>query len=225
MDGELFLQPEVIDEAILVFPTVGNTTSWALTRSELERLKLRFPTIDVLAECRKLLAWVEADKSRRKTARGMMSFLTTNLARATDRQKTAPTGPIDPKRAPKFAVEQPKIEVPEAINRIKTALLRAASKKSSHPAAEILQKAAQKLDSPPNLPPADLQEWLFKLEDAMYRKVFEILTDEEKKSMVEYVQEKFVHTEVKSHEQLPWPLKKELIRDALGIPVFYLLWR
>ena len=70
---------------VLTFPVVGvNGRSWVLTADHLSRWVSAYPTLEVLAECRKALAWVEAT-GRRKTARGMPRFLVGWLNRTADR--------------------------------------------------------------------------------------------------------------------------------------------
>ena len=70
---------------MLTFPT--RTKTWHLTQAQVESWAVAFPARDVLAECRRALAWVEASPARRKTARGMPRFLVAWLNRATDTGK------------------------------------------------------------------------------------------------------------------------------------------
>lgn len=73
------------EPAVMMFSVVGGSDpEWALTEGQIGIWSHLFPDLDVLAECRKALAWVAADKSRRKTARGMEKFLVRWLTRATD---------------------------------------------------------------------------------------------------------------------------------------------
>jgi hypothetical protein len=64
------------EPAVLTFPTDGNPKSWNLTQSTIDRFKELYPSLDIMTECRKSLAWIEADSKRRKTAGGMKRFLT-----------------------------------------------------------------------------------------------------------------------------------------------------
>lgn len=71
---------------VLTFHTVGTKAkSWALMSHQVSAWIEAYPDTPVLAECRKALAWIEADSSRRKTAKGMPKFLVGWLNRATDR--------------------------------------------------------------------------------------------------------------------------------------------
>jgi hypothetical protein len=73
------------DPLRLTFPTVGvDGHEWYLTQSQVDEWQEAYPDLDILAECRKALQWVRADKQRRKTKRGMGKFLTGWLNRATD---------------------------------------------------------------------------------------------------------------------------------------------
>lgn len=81
---------------VLTFPTDGKIKEWGLTEDYLAEMRDAYPSVDVLAECRKALAWVNANPSRRKTARGMKSFLLAWMGRCQDRSggpaRPAPTG-------------------------------------------------------------------------------------------------------------------------------------
>jgi len=70
---------------VLSFPTDGEPSSWDLTAAHVAEWERLYPSLDILAECRKALAWVEAAADRRKTARGMKKFIVGWLGRATER--------------------------------------------------------------------------------------------------------------------------------------------
>lgn len=73
------------DEALLTFPTVGQGGSeWQFTQTRLAELTALYPSVDVLAEARKSLAWLTANPGRRKTPSGMPRFLVNWLNRAND---------------------------------------------------------------------------------------------------------------------------------------------
>ncbi len=83
----------VIEAAVLTFPTDGNPRSWDLTEAKVNSFREAFPSLNVVAECRKALAWVEANPNKRKTPRGMSGFLFRWLSRAQDRGgATIPAG-------------------------------------------------------------------------------------------------------------------------------------
>jgi hypothetical protein len=73
---------------VLVFPTIGTPASWDLHQSQLEEWASLYPGMDVLAECRKALAYVNTGK--RKTASGMARFLVGWLNRTANRGGSAP---------------------------------------------------------------------------------------------------------------------------------------
>jgi hypothetical protein len=86
--------PAPSEPPLLVFPCVGNgETEFGLTRTMVEAWSDAWPGIDVLAEAKKALAWVNANPSRRKTHRGMPAFLTGWCNRAQDKGGTARAGP------------------------------------------------------------------------------------------------------------------------------------
>ena len=73
---------------ILIFPTIGKVKAWSLTQPQIDSWAEAYPGHDILAECRKALVWVEANK--RKTAGGMPKFLLSWLARSVDRPSAQP---------------------------------------------------------------------------------------------------------------------------------------
>jgi hypothetical protein len=76
---------------VLEFPTVGTRGQiWALTDAQIAAWTAAYPSIDILAEAQKALAWVHANPGRRKTSGGMSRFLVSWLNRATDHHGTAP---------------------------------------------------------------------------------------------------------------------------------------
>lgn len=78
---------------VLVYPTVGRgAESWALTDAQIAEWQTCYPGIDVGSECRKALAWLKANPARRKTERGMATFLVGWLNRSNDRGGRAPVG-------------------------------------------------------------------------------------------------------------------------------------
>lgn len=93
--------------AVLVFPVVGRgSDSWALTESAIADWRTAYPNLNIRAECQKALAWVIANHSRRKTAKGMPAFLVNWFSRATNRGAATRDGyrPA-PDRVPDFSWE------------------------------------------------------------------------------------------------------------------------
>jgi uncharacterized protein YdaU (DUF1376 family) len=68
--------------SLLTFQTVGKTKEWFLTEAFLKPLKEAYPDLNVLAECKRALAWVLGSPRHRKTASGMGKFLTAWMGRA-----------------------------------------------------------------------------------------------------------------------------------------------
>jgi len=80
------LLPGVKAEApLLLFPVAGDKKrpTWPLMKNQVTEWESLYPGVDVMAECRKALAYVKAN--RPKTARGMPSFLVGWLNRSNDR--------------------------------------------------------------------------------------------------------------------------------------------
>lgn len=58
-----------------------NGSLWEMTEDQSAMLTAKFPRLDVAQECRHAAAWLEANPTRRKTARGMMRFLVSWMIR------------------------------------------------------------------------------------------------------------------------------------------------
>lgn len=67
---------------VLVYPCNGIPATWDLAAEQVEHWSTLYPDLDVTTECRKALAWIEANQ--RKTARGMPRFLNGWLSRCND---------------------------------------------------------------------------------------------------------------------------------------------
>ncbi len=63
-------------------PASNRAATWSATESAIRSLSAAFPSLDVVGECRKAKAWVEANPAKRKTASGMRRFLVNWLSRA-----------------------------------------------------------------------------------------------------------------------------------------------
>lgn len=75
--------------ALLTFPTVGLAgKSWPLMPAQVTRWCEAFPDLDVLSECRRALAWIEANPAKRKTAGGMTAFLVRWLNQTVDQGRS-----------------------------------------------------------------------------------------------------------------------------------------
>ena len=71
-----------INKPLLIFPCRGGVKEWVLTEGQVAAWCDSFPGVDVAGECRKALAWVQANGT--KTAGGMARFLVSWLNRATN---------------------------------------------------------------------------------------------------------------------------------------------
>lgn len=77
---------------LLTFPCSGSPKSWELSESQLTAWKELYPQLDVLAECRKALAWVKANT--KKTANGMPRFLVKWFNRSNDNHSRPAAKPV-----------------------------------------------------------------------------------------------------------------------------------
>lgn len=81
-------EPTATKQAVVVlsFPTTGKgPKEWGLTEEKLDEYKAAFPGLDPLGEFRRARQWCVDNPTRRKTARGMPSFLTRWLGSAQNR--------------------------------------------------------------------------------------------------------------------------------------------
>lgn len=92
--------------ALLVFPTRGTRPFWSLTQAQVDDWAGLYPGLDILAECRKALAWCKAHPTKQKTAQGTPAFLTAWFNRAADRP--APQSPR-PTYQPRTATPSPTV--------------------------------------------------------------------------------------------------------------------
>ena len=90
--GTLFPDEQPLP-AVLMFGCDGPEPTWGLMRSQLDEWQRLFPALDCLAECRLASAWLAANPTKRKTARGMPRFLLDWLRRAQDTGRRAASAP------------------------------------------------------------------------------------------------------------------------------------
>lgn len=69
----------------LTYPCNGKVSEYHLSMAQVNEWSMLYQGLDVAAECKKALAWIGANPSKRKTHRGMPSFLVGWLGRANDR--------------------------------------------------------------------------------------------------------------------------------------------
>lgn len=84
-DSSVVQDQEVV---LLTYPCNGKPNQWTLKQSIVDEWASIYPTVDILAESKKALAWVKANGL--KTARGMPRFLVGWFGRCNDRA-TRPT--------------------------------------------------------------------------------------------------------------------------------------
>lgn len=78
----------------LTFPVIGpDGPTWQLSEAQVAEWATLFPGLNILAEAKKALAWVQASLGRRKTARGMLRFLVGWFGRAVDSGRGSTTAP------------------------------------------------------------------------------------------------------------------------------------
>ncbi len=77
--------------AFLIFPVTGTKGhEWPLTETLVLKWSTSYPALDIRAESRKALAWIEANPRQKKTFGGMPAFMVRWFNRATDRGGRGP---------------------------------------------------------------------------------------------------------------------------------------
>lgn len=93
----LNLTSDEVEKPILTFPAVGKGAStWNLTETIRQELAEAFPGVDVVGEAKKARAWIVANPTKRKTAKGYRAFLTRWIAKANDSGRTSQPPPSPP---------------------------------------------------------------------------------------------------------------------------------
>jgi len=88
---------------VMAFTVVGTgPKSWSLTQDRLDAWTDAYPGVDVYAECKKARAWLDANPTKRKTAKGMAKFLNGWMARSVDSGKAAKVSSL-PRPQPVYA--------------------------------------------------------------------------------------------------------------------------
>lgn len=75
------------EPSLVAYQCDGIPNVWHLTQSQVDQWQEAYPSLEIIAECKKANAWLQADPSRRKTAKGMKRFLLGWLSRTQDRGK------------------------------------------------------------------------------------------------------------------------------------------
>ena len=87
--GKPASEPPVADPVVMTFPTVGKgVKEWHLRESKLAEYRDSYPSVDVLAECRKARQWCIDNPRNRKTAPGMPAMLSRWLAKEQNSGRT-----------------------------------------------------------------------------------------------------------------------------------------
>lgn len=76
---------ETSEPVFLAFPTNGPVSEWTLTKAQVAEWVELYPGVDVSMQARQALAWLRANKGRRKTAAGMPRFFVNWLNRENDK--------------------------------------------------------------------------------------------------------------------------------------------
>lgn len=110
-DGPAALPP------VLVYPCQGVQRTWGLTRDQVDQWVELYPGLDILAECRRALAWILANPAQKKTASGMARFLVNWFSKSTRYSRPVGGRPSEPPPAPVLNLSPPGISLAEKMAR------------------------------------------------------------------------------------------------------------
>jgi len=68
---------------------LNNESSYPVSQEEMKRWEELYPAVDIMQELRKMAGWLEANPTRRKTARGIKPFIVGWLSREQDKGRPA----------------------------------------------------------------------------------------------------------------------------------------
>lgn len=77
-------EPEKAKEKSMFELPLNNGSMWPVTETQYKEWCNLFPAVDILQELKKMYAWLDANKQRRKTARGIKAFCVRWLSSAQD---------------------------------------------------------------------------------------------------------------------------------------------
>jgi hypothetical protein len=87
--------PPDTSPVMLEFPVIGeHGSSWPLRTTQVDRWRTLYPTLDVLADLRRALAWIEADPQRRTTPKGTLKRLVNWLNRSAESPRARGSPPV-----------------------------------------------------------------------------------------------------------------------------------
>lgn len=76
----------VSEPAVMTAPTIGTgAKEWPLTQSRIDVWVGAYPGVDVVGECRRAIAWLHSNPTKRKTPKGMPRFLNAWIAESVNR--------------------------------------------------------------------------------------------------------------------------------------------
>lgn len=75
---------------------LNDGTEWGLSQEQYNEYVSLYPAVDVMSELRKMRGWLSANPERRKTKRGINSFVNRWLSKEQDRAKNPGTAPKKP---------------------------------------------------------------------------------------------------------------------------------
>ena len=81
-------EPEKASEPPVIELILNNKSLYPIYQKDVDHWKELYPAVDIMQELRKMKGWCESNPTKRKTSRGISSFITTWLSKEQDKSHT-----------------------------------------------------------------------------------------------------------------------------------------
>ena len=81
-------EPEKASEPPVIELILNNKSLYPIYQKDVDHWKELYPAVDIMQELRKMKGWCESNPAKRKTSRGISSFITTWLSKEQDKPHT-----------------------------------------------------------------------------------------------------------------------------------------
>lgn len=87
---------DIQKKAAVISLVLNDGTEYGVEQEAIDKWASLYPAVDVMQELRKMAGWLDANRTKRKTARGIEKFINGWLAREQDKDGTAQSKPPKP---------------------------------------------------------------------------------------------------------------------------------
>jgi hypothetical protein len=118
----LSLESESVPEPAIILLPLNDGSEFSVTQKHVDEFRTLYPAVDVMQELRKMRGWLIGNSANRRTARGILRFVTSWLAKEQDKapRVNAPQGSgsyISPALAPVSMPKTAPVSLPSDLNR------------------------------------------------------------------------------------------------------------